>query len=348
MQMRRRSDARGFTLVELLVVIVIIGILIALLLPAVQAAREAARRLQCQNNLKQLALAMINFEQHNGHFPSGGWGCLWVGDPDRGTDKEQPGGWFYAILPHLDHEDLYMLGTDGRPDSWTTTQLKGARVRLQTPLVVANCPSRRQALVYPNFYYGKYDAFGSDPTPTMARTDYSANAGDQQYPEVRLGWDTNPSTLDQAATLTKTNKWPCLESKDVPVQGAAGCYPATGISYFRSRVQACDISDGASSTYMLGEKYLNPDDYYNGEDNADNETLYNGYDNDLYRTTYYTPIQDTPGLPHSYRFGGPHAGGLHMAFCDGSVQLISFTIDATTHSRLGNRKDGKPIDAKKF
>ena len=58
---------------------------------------------QCQNNLKQLSLAMLGFEQKTGHLPSGGWGCNWVGDPDRGTDIEQPGAWGFAILPHLEH-----------------------------------------------------------------------------------------------------------------------------------------------------------------------------------------------------------------------------------------------------
>ncbi len=62
---------RGFTLIELLVVIAIIAVLIALLLPAVQAAREAARRAQCMNNLKQLGLALANYESGNGVFPSG-------------------------------------------------------------------------------------------------------------------------------------------------------------------------------------------------------------------------------------------------------------------------------------
>src|ERR1700752_2630556 len=73
----------GFTLVELLVVIAIICILIALLLPAMQSAREAARRVQCQNHLKQLALGAIVFEETTRHFPPGGWGHLWVGLPNE-------------------------------------------------------------------------------------------------------------------------------------------------------------------------------------------------------------------------------------------------------------------------
>ena len=96
----RRSECRGFTIIELLVVIGIIGIIMALLLPAVQAAREAARRTQCRNHLKQLGLAMQMHHDAYRRFPSGGWGVLWFGDPDRGTDRRQPGGWIYS-QPHL-------------------------------------------------------------------------------------------------------------------------------------------------------------------------------------------------------------------------------------------------------
>ena len=90
--MKRSSLKHGVTLVGLLVVITIIGILIALLLPAVQAAREAARRAQCQNNLKQAALACLNHESVTKRFPTNGWGCAWTGDADRGTDWRHPGG----------------------------------------------------------------------------------------------------------------------------------------------------------------------------------------------------------------------------------------------------------------
>jgi prepilin-type N-terminal cleavage/methylation domain-containing protein len=349
---------RGFTLVELLVVITIIAILIALLLPAVQAAREAARKLQCQNNLKQLGLAMLSFEQTNGHFPSGGWGWGWTGDPDRGNGREQPGCWIYSILPQLEQLTLYQLGSDGDPDVETAKQRAGAAQRVQTPLAMANCPSRRRAIVYPvglgwgtGYSGNQYSAYGSGPATSLARDDYNANAGDRFYNYSDVG----PPNLATARTLTQANNWASMLYDPEPrPSGWPGQWPPwpTGICYLRSEVKIADITDGTSQTYMLGEKYLTPDYYSNGGDGADNESMYNGFDNDTHRTTYpdiyHAPTQDTPGWANGLPFGSAHATSCAMAFCDGSVQWINYSINLETHRCLGNRSDRKSIDAKAF
>src|SRR5437773_9761128 len=93
------SSKRGFTLVELLVVVAIIGLLVALLLPAVQAAREASRRSRCLSQLKQVGVAMHNYESSYGRLPVGTYGCCW-------------GTWQVSILPYIEEGrmlDLYHL-----------------------------------------------------------------------------------------------------------------------------------------------------------------------------------------------------------------------------------------------
>ena len=106
----RSHSLRAFTLIELLVVITIIGLLLGLLLPVVQSSRESGRRTQCQNNLRQLGLAMQGHVAVHGEYPSNGWGYSWIGDPDRGTDKAQPGGWIYNILDFVEQQNLRSLG----------------------------------------------------------------------------------------------------------------------------------------------------------------------------------------------------------------------------------------------
>ena len=97
---------KGFTLVELLVVIAIIGILVALLLPAVQAAREAARRMSCQNNLKQLGIALHNYHDTNKKFPAG---MQFYGPGNNSADrgKNYRANWIIAILPYFEQQPLY-------------------------------------------------------------------------------------------------------------------------------------------------------------------------------------------------------------------------------------------------
>src|SRR6478736_8706160 len=136
---RKRSLQSGFTLVELLVVIAIIGILVALLLPAIQAAREAARRAQCKNHLRQIAVGCLNYESSNKAFPAGGWGFRWMGDPDRGMGRGQPGGWVYQVCPYLEETVVFSVGK-GMPDAQKRTELQK---QMAAVIPVFNCPSRR-------------------------------------------------------------------------------------------------------------------------------------------------------------------------------------------------------------
>ncbi len=147
----RKENTRtrvGFTLVELLVVIAIIGILVALLLPAVQAAREAARRNQCKNNLKQLALGCLLHEQTQKFLPSGGWSDFWWADPNRGYGGKQPGGWYYNILAYIEEQALRDLG---KGQTYGTAAYTAASISLhQTPVSIFICPSRRAVKLYPH------------------------------------------------------------------------------------------------------------------------------------------------------------------------------------------------------
>jgi prepilin-type N-terminal cleavage/methylation domain-containing protein/prepilin-type processing-associated H-X9-DG protein len=326
----------GFTLVELLVVITIIAILIALLLPAVQVAREAARKIQCSNNLKQASLAVLQHEHIQKFFPSGGWGWMWIGDPDRGAGKEQPGGWIFSILRELEQGDLFDRAVDGDPDHWTSKQLAGATAAIQTPLSALNCPSRRQAIVYPissvRFSGGVATFRGANQVAAVSRADYAICGGDN----ATNWWQDGPVDLPTAATWTKNRSWPNLAAT------------ATGVCFVRSEVRIQDVGDGTSNTYLLGERYINPDDYATGADAADDESMFAGFDDDTLRLANggYLPQQDQPGVMLFQSFGSPHANSLNMSFCDGSVQAINYSIDGETHRRLGNRQDGLPVNPK--
>jgi prepilin-type N-terminal cleavage/methylation domain-containing protein len=325
--------ARGaFTLVELLVVIAIIGILVSLLLPAVQSAREAARSTQCKNHVKQLSLSMIAYHATHGHFPSGGWGWYWVGDPDRGAGIQQPGGWVYATLPHIEQTALYMLPSDGKPDELTTQQTAGAKTMVETPLAMHNCPSRRRTMAF-TANGGLSDPYNCDLHSKSARTDYCANSG---YPAMYPYGLQGPSTLTEALNNNINNTWPTTPNIT---------NTCTGIACLRSEVNMGHVRDGASNTYLLGEKYLNPDAYFTGSDGADNETMYSGYNNDNHRSANgHTPARDKPGYGNADTFGSPHSHGFHMGMCDGSVHVMRFSIDLDVHRRLGNRADGQPVD----
>jgi prepilin-type N-terminal cleavage/methylation domain-containing protein/prepilin-type processing-associated H-X9-DG protein len=338
---RRVLRARiGFTLVELLVVIAIIGILVALLLPAIQAAREAARRTQCKNQLHQLALAFQLHHDTHKFFPSGGWGWLWLGFPEQGYGKSQSGSWLYSVLPYMEEGALHDLGkgTTGMD------RRDACRQRVMSAFEGMVCPSRRRTNVYPLKQLTGY-RYCSE-VELSSRTDYAANGGSVRTTETTAG--PNEMGDDLLAIIP-----PDLEYTASINGFATPKSDWDGIVFYRSEVGLRQVTDGASKTYMVGEKWMYYKNYDTGQDTGDGEPAFSGNNDDTIRVTnrnwpfgpdtQYTPT--TPGNPNSNplerrAFGSPHNGGFNMAMCDGSVDFVSFDIDKEVHAWRGSRNDG--------
>ena len=274
----------GFTLVELLVVIAIIGILIAMLLPAIQAARDAAHRMECRNNLKQIGVAALAHLDRQRTYPSAGWGWNWIGDPDRGYGKNQPGGWAYNILPGLELLGLHDMGKDAP----ATAKMRMASLLAQSPVNIFHCPSRRPAILY---HCGSGPAVNANPVSLVARGDYAACCGSVIKCELGggPGYPVPPNY----------SGWPITDdpnSQDYQ----------NGVIYTRSMIEPNDIHRGTSHTFMIGERLIDANHYLDGLDLSDNETVYNGQDNDTCRTTDTMPMRDKKGFqdsPPAGRFG---------------------------------------------
>jgi prepilin-type N-terminal cleavage/methylation domain-containing protein/prepilin-type processing-associated H-X9-DG protein len=340
---KRGVGGAAFTLVELLVVVTIIGILIALLLPAVQAAREAARQMQCKNNLKQLALGCLNHERAHGTLPTGGWRYTWSGDPDCGFTRLQPGGWIYNILPYVELQALHDLGA-GLPLPQKKIALAGLQ---ETPIVMINCPTRRKPINYPVLLSAA--PFNAPNVLFSPKSDYAGNGG-CAHPDATVpnGWWSFPTLSsnggDPSFARTIAFQWPTPAMYET----------YTGTICTGMTVKFSDITDGASNTYLIGEKYLSPDYYFNGTAPDDNNGICVGFDWDFQRWTLVyngsaqptPPMQDAPGIWNGYIFGSAHDSTFNMAFCDGSVHAVNYSIDGTVHQLLGSRADGVPINGK--
>jgi type II secretory pathway pseudopilin PulG len=332
-------------LVELLVVIAIIGVLVALLLPAVQAARESARRAQCFNNLKQLGIASQMHVDARGFFPSGGWGDWWVGCPDQGAGKSQPGSWAYQLLPFIEETNKAQVGRGFKCSDANSKAAIGKMVA--TSATVFYCPSRRPAQSYP---WTNKNFVNFDPPDVAGKTDYAGNIGGT-FANLGIGTDVGPATLAAAANYG----WGFSGDKFIERQKIR--YPSfegmTGVIFQRSEIELRQITDGTTHTYLLGEKNLEADHYEDGIPGNDDQSMYNGYDKDNLRAAdiwlpglenvglpIRPPVPDTPGVLYDWSFGGPHPTGWVALFCDGSVQFLTFDMKPELHQQYGTRNDG--------
>ena len=319
-------NRQAFTLVELLAVIAIVAMLVVLLLPAVQAAREAARRTQCSNNLKQIGLAWLNHESAQGFLPSSGWGWNWQGDPDYGFGEKQPGGWVYNILPYMEEAAVRDMGR-GLPTAEKQEQTKAAAATSLPPFA---CPSRRPADPYPyvNQFHPRLainqQRCIANQGCLLAPVDYQANSGTRN-----AGDQPGPGSEEDADRFSY----------------GFSDRTQNGITHQRSEVRIGQLSDGASKTMLVGEKYLNALNYHNGLDLADNEGPFVGHDRDVngYTATSAAvnipPLRDRAGLYKPYNFGSAHSVGFLMVLADGHVKSVEYDIDPWIFRKYGGRND---------
>lgn len=321
---------RGFTLIELLVVIAIIGILVSLLLPAVQAAREAARRTQCTNNLKQIGIALANYELSLGTYPSGYVISPGVGTPDPQTGDTEPGwGWLALLLPFMEQTTLHGVLDFNRP-CWDPVNAAA----VQTPIPGFLCPT------------------ATNPDLTVGITDINLNVLNGIY-FARANYVHNVGWNDIWSAPPNTNY-------EAPIKGC------NGVMYRNSRTRPSDVTDGLSNTLFAGERspYLAdavwPGVVPGAEHFSYNEFASSGtggpginYDNagsyvgaNTGPSIYESPqVIHPPNWPggHTDQMYSEHPGVTNILLGDGSVRLVADGIRLSVWQALGSRNGQEPI-----
>jgi prepilin-type N-terminal cleavage/methylation domain-containing protein len=321
-----RLPGRGFTLVELLVVITIIGILIALLLPAVQAAREAARRMQCGNNLKQIGLAIHNYESAQRTFPPGGLSQIGNG---------YGFSWLVRILPYVEQGNIYqqldfkgpspngIVGWVGG-DAWGGNAFNRDKLR-NVEFSFLNCPSS----TLPHLVL-------QDPAHN------NANVQSSMYTGIS-------GALDDSSTRDKG-----------PAGGAYGKISFGGIFIREEAIRVADVRDGTTNTMMVAEQSgwcIDPATGTQVDCRSDCGHGFpmgygnDGWDRDFNITCVVHPVGETSynatGVPGNC---GPnraiqsaHSGGAQILMGDASTHFLANTIAIQTLYNLANRNDHKTV-----
>jgi prepilin-type processing-associated H-X9-DG protein len=325
----------------LLVVIAIIAILIGLLLPAVQKVREAASRMSCQNNLKQIALAVHNYHDSTGMFP-----------PVRVSNNHA--SWFVLIMPFLEQENI------SKGWVFTTTYVAQTAFYREQQVKTYYCPSRRT----PGELHRPEQVYPADITPPPNFT--PTGSADPRF----SGSNQPPGALgDYAACLGEYGFYATPPAEVLFGTNANGVLIVGSIvnGQPKSFTAMNSVLDGTSNTFMVGEKHI-PQGMF-GRLKVGDGSIYCGI-----WTTYsgrcagrghplakgphdLTPAEAIPRPPgstgtwrpgndaaYAKKFGSWHPGLCNFAFADGSVRSVSVNTDEETLGRLAARNDGQVVD----
>lgn len=308
------TGRKGFTLVELLVVIAIIGVLISLLLPAVQQAREAARRMQCQNNLKQIGLALHNYHDTYLSLAAGNQGTI-----NAAGTKYNGWGWTWqaSLLPFLEQRALYdsvQGATDGYGSESGSTGAGKPMIVLENDVQVFWCPSQEDVR-----YGAQKYAVGDQPS------NYNGNMG------TRIGNGNDNCVCTGVSTVAemRTEAW--------------GCMNGNGVFYVESKTRFADVKDGLSNTIFVSEVVDTGGDvmgHYSG--GCDRHAMFSGGADGnppTEMTEYLIAAEGNDPINGGSEeaAGSWHAGGAQFLMGDGSVRFLSENMDMPTYQGLSTR-----------
>ncbi|MFK7817166.1 MAG: DUF1559 domain-containing protein [Planctomycetaceae bacterium] len=335
MKSNRASSRRGFTLIELLVVIAIIGILISLLMPAVQQAREAARRTQCKNNLKQLALAAHSFHDTYGAFPpariieSINRPSSSVASTGYSPGLDEP-SWPIRLMPFLDQQNMAKLWNVETAYGYHDESVRGQVVSTflcpnrHTP-DTARVPDSTVEIKFPCGCGG-----GSQNVPGGAIIDYVCNHG-----------DTSPGATGQFTDFYWGGNGTGVIISSRPIKRDRKV-----TRDWLDKVKIADIIDGSGNTILFGEPHV--------PFGEKNKTPYNGPGYLGRHLTHFSRIGG-PGVPiahndedqrvNQFAFGSSHPNVVQFALSDGSVRGITTDVSSRVLGYLCNRLDRSSFSA---
>jgi prepilin-type N-terminal cleavage/methylation domain-containing protein/prepilin-type processing-associated H-X9-DG protein len=340
----RSPFRRAFTLIELLVVIAIIAILIGLLLPAVQKVREAAARMKCQNNMKQISLANMNYESANGTFLPGvsRTGCCW-------------GTWMIPVLPFMEQDAMFKIYTNfGGNDSTGPRYAASPNSNVSTKrLSTFTCPSDT-----PQNWAGG----------TLTMHNYVLNAGNTSLYQSNMPIGcTGGNTVGGGGCVTFGGApfaWysdPAMGGGDASPANYSSGNPATGLAGIPQKING--ISDGTSNTLCISEVIQGPSSgdirgftWWGGaagfttyqtpnNDSAQDVMTGGGCGNAPYPAPPVMPCttNSTATLARMQLARSRHTNGVNAGMCDGSVRFVSNSVDIATWRAAGTAQGGETI-----